>query len=148
MTETADNRTPETWIYAGARISNRGKKMFAWQDPTGELLYFTKVSGLTVGGRYQFDVLRENGEFKSVFSGTKRYIGTDEDNAELVAGWQTEHRLAEARLARERAERKAASADDAFEQAMWPLRELRSKSCRTRADRTAFLAMVIDALGQ
>lgn len=143
-----DNRTPEIWTYAGARVSSKGKKMFGWQDAKGELLYFAKISGMTVGGRYQFDVVRaDDGSFKSVFGGTRAYVGTDEDN-ELVAGWQVENRLAEAHLARDRAERKARSEPDAFELAIEPLRELRAKSCRTHADRTAFLAMVMDSLGR
>lgn len=147
MTDSTE-RAPEVWTYAGARISSKGKKMFAWQDAKGELLYFVKISASAVGGRFQFDVLRsEDGSFSSVYSGSKTYVEAAEKDDELVAGWQMENRLTEAQLARERAERKAKAEPDSFELAIQPLRELRAKSCRTYADRTAFLAMVMDALG-
>jgi hypothetical protein len=141
-------KQPEVWTYCGIRVGQKGKKIHAWQDPAGEMLYFGKLSAVGIGGQYEVQVDRAaDGSFASVSVGAK-YTGRKHADADLIAQWQTESRLAEASLARDRAERKLRTEPDAFEQALAPLRDLRAASCRTRADRTAFTAMVLDALGR
>lgn len=143
-----DTRVAEVWTYAGVRLGSKQKKVHAWQDVKGELLYFGKLTGLAVGGRYEVMVNRApDGAFETVSIGTK-FLGERCEDDQLVAQWQTEARLADVKLARDRAERKLAADPDAFEVAIQPLRDLRAKSCRTWADRVAFLAMVVEHLGQ
>jgi hypothetical protein len=141
-------RVTEVWTYAGIRLGHKTKKVHAWQDASGEVMHFGKLVGHAIGGRYEVNVARAvDGAFESVSIGA-RFLGERCKDAELVGQWQTEARLAEVKLARDRAERKLASEPDAFEEAIQPLRDLRARSCRTRADRTAFTAMVLATLGQ
>lgn len=143
-----DARVQELWTYAGIRLSQSHKKLHAWQDREGgELLYFGKLTGHAIGGQYEVMVNRApEGEFQTV-SLAPKFAGSQCDDRALVGQWQTEHRLAEVKLARERAERKIRSEPDSFNLAIEPLRALRAKSCRTWADRVAFLAMVVEHLG-
>jgi hypothetical protein len=148
---TDDNRQAEIWTYGGVRINAKGQRIYAWIDARGETLYFKKFSAGSVGGHYSFDVLRnEDSSFQSVYGGTQKFVSSASlnEDTELVARLQMEHRLANAELSRHQQERKAAAEPDAFEMTIQPLRDLRARSCRTFADRTAFLAMVIDALGR
>jgi hypothetical protein len=144
---TEDTRVRETWAYAGIRLDHSGKKHHAWQDrPGNDLMRFAKLVGRTVGAEYDVMVNRDaDGKFQTV-SVPALFAGSEHDNRELVEQWQTEHRLAEVKLARDRGERKLQKEPDAFELAIQPLRDLRAKSCRTWADRAAFLALVIEAL--
>jgi hypothetical protein len=143
-----DTRVQELWTYAGVRLGQGGKKLHAWQDASGEEMWFGKLTAHAVGAEYEVLVERDDeGKFRTV-SVPAKFAGSRCDDADLVAKWQTEQRLAEAKLARDRAERKIRTDPDAFELAIQPLRALRAKSCRTRADRVAFTAMVLDSLGQ
>ena len=147
MSAETDSRQAEVWTYGGVRLTAKKQRIYLWIDAKGEQLYFKKISASTVGGQYGFDVERNaDGRFRSVYGATRAYVNAERDNTELVERFQMEHRLAQAELARQQQERKAAAEPDAFDQAIDRLRELRAGSCRTRADRTAFLAMVIDAL--
>lgn len=144
----SDDKVRETWTYCGIRLSQGRKRLHAWQDASGELLYFGKLVGHAIGGRYEVMANRApDGTFQTV-SLAPRYAGSQCDDSEQVAQWQTESRLAVVKLARDRAERKAKAERDAFEQAVQPLRDLRAKSCRTWAERVAFLSMVVESLGQ
>jgi hypothetical protein len=148
MTDTADTRVAEVWTYGGVRIGSKRKKVHAWRDAKGEDMYFGKLTGHAIGGRYQVMVQRDPaGAFQSVTIGA-RFLGGRCEDEHLVSQWQTEDRLTEAKLARDRAERKLAAEPDALELAIQPLRDLRARSCRTWADRVAFTAMVLEALGQ
>jgi hypothetical protein len=147
MTDT-DTRVAETWTYCGARLGRGSKRLHEWQDASGELFCFAKLTGHAIGGRYEVMVDRDpDGTFRTVSLGAK-FLGQRCEDEQLVGQWQTEHRLAEAKLARDRAEKKIRNDPDAFELAIQPLRELRARSCRTRADGVAFTAMVLDSLGQ
>jgi hypothetical protein len=143
----SDDRVTETWTYAGIRLGKGNKKVHAWQDATGELMHFGRLTASAIGGRYRVNVERSaDGAFQSVSRSTT-FTGDRCDDAAMVGKWQTETRLAEVELTRDRTERKLKAEADAFEVAMAPLRELyKSSSSRTWTSRTAFIAMVIDAL--
>lgn len=143
----SDERVTESWTYAGTRLGKGNKKVHAWQDGTGEQMHFAKLTASAIGGRYEVSVERTaDGAFQSV-SRTVTFTGDQCDDRTLVGKWQTESRLAEVELTRDRTERKLKAEADAFEAAMAPLRELyKASSSRTWTSRTAFIAMVIDAL--
>lgn len=127
----ADNQ-PEVWTYAGIRLGKRNKKLHAWDDSRGgELMYFAKLVGRSVGGQYEVQAARgADGTFQTVSIGSLTYANSQHEDAELVAQWQAESRLADVSLAPDRAERKIRSEPDSFELAIAPLRDLRAKSCR------------------
>ena len=145
-----DTKIRETWAYAGIRVDPKGRKHHAWQDrPGNDLMWFAKLVGRTVGAEYDVLVNRTpEGEFQTVAISPVTFANSEYSDCALVEQWQTEHRLAEVKLARERAERKIRNQPDAFNLAIEPLRDLRARSCRTWADRVAFLAMVVEHLGQ
>jgi hypothetical protein len=146
----SDERVREVWAYAGIRIGRGSKKFHAWLPPESEeLLHFSKLTGRTPGAEYTVMVDRDaDGEFQSVALSPVTFTGDEYADRALVEQWQTEHDLAEAKLARDRAERKMKAEPDALELAIQPLRDLRARTCRTRFDRVAFLAMIIESLGQ
>jgi hypothetical protein len=41
----------EVWAYAGIWLGQKSKKLHAWRDSTGELMYFAKLVGHRVGGQ-------------------------------------------------------------------------------------------------
>jgi hypothetical protein len=146
----SDDKVQEIWAYAGIRLDRGGKKHHAWLPPEGgDLMWFGKLTGRAVGAEYTVLVNRDaDGKFQTVDISPVEFTGDEYGNRALVEQWQAEHRLAEVKLARDRAERKAKAQPDVLEQAVQPLRDLRAKSCRSWAERVAFLAMVVEALGQ
>ena len=145
-----DTKVRETWAYAGIRVDQKGKKHHAWQDrPGNDLMWFGRLVGRTVGAEYDVLVNRgAEGEFQTVAISPVTFANSEYSDRALIEQWQAESKLAEVKLARERAERKIRNQPDAFNLAIEPLRDLRAKSCRTWADRVAFLSMVVEALGQ
>ena len=127
-----------------------GKKYHAWLPPEGDdLMYFGKLVGRTVGAEYTVMVDRDaEGKFQTVSVNPVTFANSEYADRALVEQWQGEHALTEAKIARDRAERKMKSEPDALELAIQPLRDLRARTCRTRFDRVAFTAMVLEVLGQ
>jgi hypothetical protein len=143
--DAADGWRVERWAYKGVRETSDHKLCHTWHGPNGdgEPLIFLKVKAGAVGGVYEVEVQREDGEFKSARLAVK-YTGDREWDENLIAEWKTKDRLAKVALARRRKERKAAEGDE-FRDAVAPLKALMDRST-TWTNRSAFVAMVVDEL--
>jgi hypothetical protein len=98
MSMTEDTKVRETWAYAGTRIGRGGKKFHTWLPPeSDELLWFSKLTGRTIGAEYAVMVDRDaEGEFQSVALSPVTFPGDEHADRALVEQWQTEHDLADA----------------------------------------------------
>lgn len=105
---TDDSFTPETWIYAGRRLSG-SKLVYAWQDAGGTVRYFSKEKHRVIGGAYELEVHRlEDGKVSVGFGGA-RYLeqpaGLEERQAweleDRASYRRDQDRIAEQRLKRQ-----------------------------------------------
>lgn len=137
----------ERWVCAGVRVFEGSKRMMAWQRPeeTGRLRYFDdKGVHWVTGGIYRVSV-SDGEEGRVIRHGEPSYVALHGDE-ELRAQLRAEEHAAKAALealARERRDAKS----DALEDAMLPLLRIAGKM-RTRAQRDAFTAHVINRLNQ
>lgn len=130
----------ERWICAGVRVDG-GKRCVWWETTEGPVVYVDKSSYAT-GAGYDVLVCREDGHIWR--QGKPSYAGSGGAAAEQRARWLVLEKQAEqelARLARERRDK----GTDKLDEAMEPLIDY-AAGCRTRAQRTALIAEVIDRL--
>lgn len=141
MTDTREFAA-ERWTCAGARIGSDGKRDVAWLQPDGTLVLFGDKASYALGCGYDVDVCREAGQ--SWKRGKPRYAGSGNATEEQLARFTVLSTEAEQELARNARERKA-KGQEALAEAMEPLVKY-AKACRTRSQRAALIADVIDRL--
>lgn len=126
MTETTP--TTEEWIYAGERHARvKNTTLNVWIDPSGEELYFSKVSGGIPGQIYAVQVTRDSSVH---ITGSPRYLAEqatrEPATAAQIDAWRAETAAARQMIESDRAE-KAARADDELQAALEVLRRHHSK---------------------
>lgn len=132
-------KTTERWIYAGRRLSGKGKLYGAWYEPTSErTMWFPKTNGV-IGSAYDAEIERD-GE-KTTLYGSPVFATSDADvDADLVRGWKAEDADAYHEIETKRAEKRAA-ADDEVERALDVLRS-HFDSCKTYSAKWGFAQWV------
>jgi len=140
MTQTAPEPVAELWTYGGLRVGKDGRRLYAWLDPGGEELLFSRTGRMAVGSQYTVRVTRDG---TVTMHGTPEYAGSAADEATRApCGPRTPWRRP--RLEALRAERSAARRN-ALDEALGPLLEL-AAPLRTTAGRNALAAYVIGKL--
>jgi hypothetical protein len=135
---------PENWTYTGIGLGKGDAKLHGWLGPGGEDMWFSRLKGSVVGGIHAVEVKRDaDGKFDSVRIHAT-WTGKRADDEAKLAEWHAANRLAQTQLEMKRALAKARQYDE-FADVMRPLQELFRKA-RTSAQRSAFIAMVIDHL--
>lgn len=134
--------TVERWTCAGTRVTDAGKKSTAWMVPDGTYITYTEKSSFVLGGGYDVEVSRDGAH--TWRRGRPRYAGSGHVTDEQRARFAVLSAEAEQELARSARERKDKS-QDALAGAMEPLVAY-AKACRTRSQRAALIADVIDRL--
>lgn len=140
MTGEEADRVDEVWTYAGRR-EHKGKRFFAWHDLHGAKRFFSKLPGLTVGGRYTVSVSRSDDNKKVTVYGEAQYIGDRIDDEQARREMEALDAAAAASLAahtRDRNDARRKALDDAVE----PLAAIARKLAFGH-ERDAFLAHVI-----
>jgi hypothetical protein len=139
----------EVWTYAGTRLLTNDSKSHAWILPDGEEITFADSAKSTdrkcsVGAQYHVTALRDAaGETTGRKGGRPEYLGGTDDQ-ELRALIWSKHWAAESRLAALRQER-TVGRRDGLSEALEPLVVIAAEM-RTRADRAAFIAHVVNEL--
>lgn len=134
--------TVERWTCAGTRVTDDGKKSTAWVVPDGTFITYSEKSSFVLGGGYDVEVSREDDH--TWRKGRPQYAGSGNATDEQRARFAVLSAEAEQELARAARERKA-KGHDALAEAMEPLVKY-AKACRTRSQRAALIADVIDRL--
>ncbi|GAA1025837.1 hypothetical protein GCM10009557_01340 [Virgisporangium ochraceum] len=140
MTGEEADRADEVWTYAGRR-EHKGKRLFAWHDPRGAKRFFSKLPGLTIGGRYTISVSRDDDDKNVTVYGEARYTGERIDDEQMRREMEALDVAAAARLAaqaRDRSDARRKALDDA----VGPLAAIARKLAFGH-ERDAFLAHVI-----
>lgn len=137
----------EVWTYGGTRVTS-DVKSHAWALPDGSEITFTDKPKMvdrkcSVGAEYRVKAIKDNLGETTGRRGEPQYIGATDDTELRQQLWAA-HWAAETRLASLRQER-AVGQRDAVVEALEPLKEL-AAGMRTRADRAAFIAYVVNEL--
>ncbi len=104
MTQTAPEPVAELWTYGGLRVGKDGRRLYAWLDPGGEELLFSRTGRMAVGSQCTVRVTRDG---TVTMHGTPEYAGPAADEA-TRRSLRAAHTLAQTRLEALRAERSAA----------------------------------------
>ena len=78
MTQTAPEPVAELWTYGGLRVGKDGRRLYAWLDPGGEELLFSRTGRMAVGSQYTVRVTRDG---TVTMHGTPEYAGSAADEA-------------------------------------------------------------------
>jgi hypothetical protein len=141
------DKTRERIIYRGRRVDGKGKAAYAWLVPgTSQPMQFGKLKASAVGGIYSVlaEPRNEAGEIVTVYPGSLQYEQEIHDDAEQVAAWQVEDRLAVDELARAAAQRRQARNPE-LEEALEPLLRI-ARRLTSRNDAYAFARLVTERI--
>ena len=85
MTQTAPEPVAELWTYGGLRVGKDGRRLYAWLDPGGEELLFSRTGRMAVGSHYTVRVTRDG---TVTMHGTPEYAraGRGRGDPPLLAG--------------------------------------------------------------
>lgn len=136
-----DERTTETWYYAGRRIAAGGKAfVYAWVDAEGEERYYGKLKTAfgQIGAAYTVAVTRDDDRVR-VDPESLRFI---DDKASHVAieAWRVEDTAAYHQLESRKAEKRAAENDE-LQDALDVLRR-HFTACKTYSSKWSFAQWV------
>ncbi len=140
-------KTRERIIYRGRRVDGKGSVGYAWLVPdSGQPMQFGKLKASGVGGIYSVLAEPRNdvGEIVTVYPGSLRYEQAVWDNADEVAAWQVEDRLAVDEQARAAAQRRQARNPE-LEDALAPLLRI-ARQLNNRNDAYAFARLVTERI--
>ncbi|MDP3889850.1 hypothetical protein [Nocardioides sp.] len=133
-----------TLVYAGRRLSSKGKIIHEWHLDDREL-YFDKVKGTAIGGRYEVQADME-GDGVTLYGGTLSYAGEKISDTDQIALWQAEDQHARTIATQQAAERRHGKSTE-LDAALAPLLQLVTQA-RTQAEVRAIARVVDDRITQ